>query len=313
MKIAFHSNQLGIRGTEVAMYDYAHYNEEILGNESIIISKNPSLSRFSHPLGVKKFKNRFKVYFYNDFASVESYLDQEKVDVFYAQKYGTNDGVISTGRKSVVHAVFQAHQPHGDVYAYISEWLGEKYNTPYVPYMVDLPEEGGDLRTKLKIPKRAVVFGRHGGLHSFDISFVHETIKRVLEERNDIFFLFLNTDTFYKHERILYLEGIHDMKEKVKFINTCDAMLHARHQGESFGLAIAEFSLRNKPVITRINKNIDYAHIDMLGDKGVYYSNHYDLLHILTNFLPHSQSDWNAYKEYDPSSVMKKFQHVFLT
>ena len=30
-KIAFHTNQLGIRGTEVAVYQYAKYNEEILG------------------------------------------------------------------------------------------------------------------------------------------------------------------------------------------------------------------------------------------------------------------------------------------
>ncbi len=29
MKIAFHSEQLGYRGTEVAMYNYAKYNEEI--------------------------------------------------------------------------------------------------------------------------------------------------------------------------------------------------------------------------------------------------------------------------------------------
>jgi len=35
-KIAFHSNQLSIRGTEVALYQYAKYNEEILGNKSVI-------------------------------------------------------------------------------------------------------------------------------------------------------------------------------------------------------------------------------------------------------------------------------------
>ncbi len=30
MKIAFHSNQLGLRGTDVALYDYAFYNREVL-------------------------------------------------------------------------------------------------------------------------------------------------------------------------------------------------------------------------------------------------------------------------------------------
>lgn len=37
--------------------------------------------------------------------------------------------------------------------------------------------------------------------------------------------------------------------EKTTFINTCDAMLWARHDGETFGLAIGEFSSKNKPVI----------------------------------------------------------------
>ena len=37
VKIAFHDNQLGERGTTVAVFDYAYYNKHILGNESIIM------------------------------------------------------------------------------------------------------------------------------------------------------------------------------------------------------------------------------------------------------------------------------------
>ena len=44
------------------------------------------------------------------------------------------------------------------------------------------------------------------------------------------------------------LEKIIDKHKKVKFINTCDAMLWARSGGETFGLSIAEFSIKNKPV-----------------------------------------------------------------
>ena len=50
MKIAFHSFQLGDRGTEVCLYKYAKYNREILGHESLIISTNtrptPTIQRF---------------------------------------------------------------------------------------------------------------------------------------------------------------------------------------------------------------------------------------------------------------------------
>jgi hypothetical protein len=36
-KVAFYSPHLGLRGTEITMYDFADYNERILGNKSIII------------------------------------------------------------------------------------------------------------------------------------------------------------------------------------------------------------------------------------------------------------------------------------
>ena len=36
MKILFHANTINYRGTTVAITDYAKYNQEILGNESII-------------------------------------------------------------------------------------------------------------------------------------------------------------------------------------------------------------------------------------------------------------------------------------
>jgi hypothetical protein len=37
VKIAFWDNCLSERGTTVAMYNYAYYNQTILGNESIIM------------------------------------------------------------------------------------------------------------------------------------------------------------------------------------------------------------------------------------------------------------------------------------
>ena len=36
MKILFHTNTLNYRGTTVAVADYARYNQDILGNESVI-------------------------------------------------------------------------------------------------------------------------------------------------------------------------------------------------------------------------------------------------------------------------------------
>ncbi len=41
------------------------------------------------------------------------------------------------------------------------------------------PDEQGDLRDELQIPRDAVVFGRHGALETFDVPFVHDVVTEV--------------------------------------------------------------------------------------------------------------------------------------
>lgn len=313
MKIAFHSNQLSLRGTEVALYDYARYNEEYLGNDSVIFAKHPDVWNYSHPSAIENFKKRFSVFFYNNFNEVEKILDNNNVDVFYAIKAGINDGVISKNRKSVNHVVFQNNQPHGNVYAYVSEWLGNRYNSPFVPHMVTLPEINEDLRTELNIPKDAIVFGRHGGTETFDINFAKEVIIETVRKDKNKYFLFMFTDKFIDHPQVIHLDGNQDLIYKTKFINTCDAMLHARVVGETFGLAVAEFSIRNKPIITFGGNQRETAHLQMLGDKALKYYDKQDLSNIINCFKPEQDKDWNAYRNYNPEKIMDKFKEVFLT
>ena len=116
MKIAFHSNQLGIRGTEVALYDYALGNRDILGNESFIISDNNA-----DLTTLDKFTSQFPVYLYNNFSEVEKFIEQESIDAIYYIKAGFNDGKLVKNAKNLVHSVFKHNEPHGDVYAYVSE------------------------------------------------------------------------------------------------------------------------------------------------------------------------------------------------
>lgn len=98
-------------------------------------------------------------------------------------------------------------------------------------------------------------------------------------------------------------------------------MLWARNEGETFGLAIAEFSTKNKPVIStpnfKLNPNADKAHVNLLGEKGIWY-NENNLYKILTTFITKDnrceiqKKDWNAFKEYTPEKVMKIFKEVFI-
>jgi len=317
MKIAFHTNQLSLRGTEVSMYDYAKYNKTYLGNESIVIAKHPDIWNYSDPLAIQKFENEFEVYFYRTIEELQRIIKGNNTDVFYVQKAGVIDDVVSNSCKTVVHAVFQHEQPHGDVYAYISKWLSELYGNrhPYVPYMVDLPNVDGDMREVLNIPHDAIVYGRHGGYETFDYPEVQQVVVDVATKNPNIYFLFLNTEKFTATpiKNIIHLEPITDLVEKRKFINTCDAMIHGRKAGESFGLAIAEFSICNKPVLT-CGFGRDTAHIAMLGNKGIYYDTVKSLTESLVDYQPYldKSRDWNAYREFSPEAVMDKFKKVFL-
>ncbi|HCY38189.1 MAG: glycosyltransferase family 1 protein [Candidatus Margulisiibacteriota bacterium] len=317
MKIAFHSNQLGERGTEVALYDYALYNEVLLSNQSIIIS-NKNNDLFS----LQKFRNRFAVYLYDNFSEVDVILKENAVDVFYAIKSGLKDHVISTQCKNVVHCVFTTAQPHGDVYASISPWLADQSSVrvPVVPHMVASIESPDDLRSELHIPEDAVVFGRYGGWEQFDLPFVHRTVEYISRRRKDIYFLFMNTAPFNRqsyqenNKQIIHLPKSSDDFYKAAFINTCDAMLHARYEGETFGLAIAEFSIRNKPVLTW-SQSSQKAHLDILGEKCIRYHDEKDLFRIINNFNKEAirKLAWDCYgASYNPQEVMKVFKQVFL-
>lgn len=313
--ILFHLNEICERGTSVAVYDYAHYNETLLENKSIIVTQKNSQH---HDGTVDRFNNRFKVYFYNSHNELIDIITNENVDIFYAIKYGFDDKLYPPKNvKHIVHCVFDTTNYHGDVCASISEHLNIMCNTniPVVPHIVSLPqcECNENLRSTLNIPENATVFGRYGGYEQFDIIDVHKAIVRIVNENENIYFLFANTYPFYYHERIIYLETITDPIEKVKFINTTDAMIHARSEGETFGLACGEFSVCNKPIITCLNMGAQ-AHISILRERGLYYTDKESCYKILKKFDRNETKlkNWNSYTEYTPEKVMEIFKKIFI-
>ena len=123
---------------------------------------------------------------------------------------------------------------------------------------------------------------------------------------------FVKRNIFRPYRNIIFLPPTLDIDRKVKFINTSDAFLHARRQGESFGMAIGEFSIKNKPIITWALSD-EKSHIDILKEKSILYHNQNDLENILSNFQPDNNTDWDCYsKVFNPTSVMKKFEEVFI-
>lgn len=316
MKIGFHAGTMNYRGVHVAIYDYALHNQLLLGNESIIFyNRNNPGPQFI----VDKFKRHFELVPYDRFADSNKLAVAHRIDALYFQKAGLRDTEYVQTVPNFIHAVFPQKliEQHGEVYAYVSKWLSKEcsnFKIPFVELMVQLPSIAGDLRDNLAIPINATVIGCYGGEDSFNIDFVKRTVCELAEANHNLYFVFMNIDAFAKQERIIFLPGTPDMNLKRMFIQTCDAMLHAREMGESFGLACAEFSVCNKPIIT-YGLSRQRCHIEILGDKGLFYNNKRQLKEII-NHLDRTwirNQDWDCYSTlFSPQRIMQQFKNVFL-
>jgi len=319
MIIAFHTPTIDERGTCIALFDYAHYNETFLGNKSIVICPRDALQNASlyNSEVLQKFETRFPVFYYDENQTLDDIC--QFCNVFYSIKYGTNDGILSQKIKNIVHCVFDMSQPHGDIYAGVSQQLAAKFNSNlFVPHMVNF-NPSPDIskmffRRSLNIPDHATVFGRHGGIDTFDIPWVKTVILKVVRLNPDIYFIFINTPRFCSHPNVFFLDKIINVNKKKEFISSCDAMIHAQSLGESFGLAIAEFSVHQKPIICFGNWVLNDNYKTILGNKAIYYHSEDELLHILFHFEKtkyQNRTDLNCYEAYSPENVMVLFKKVF--
>lgn len=313
MNIGFWDNCLCERGTTVALYDYAYYNQKLLNNTSYIFydKKRPETKIDI----LEKFNRDFIVHETDGFHEVDNYIRKYNITHMYIIKAGNIDDRISKVAKNCIHCVFTCGEPHGDVYSAIAPWVnGNNSKHPVVPHMIDLPRHDLNMREELHIPENAIVFGGYGGKDNFSIPFVHLAVYNIALNNPHIYFLFANFNPFCDAlPNIIHLPTITDLAEKTRFINTTDAMLWARADGEVMSIAMGEFSILNKPIICM---NVGYpGHVHLLGDKAIWYNDLPSLCNIILNFLPETekQKDWNAYKEYTPENVMRIFQQVYLS
>jgi len=316
MKIGFYTPHLCLHGTTVSCYDYAFFNQKILNNKSVVFYDRNHQA--NNQLVIDKFSKDVELIALDgsqNMVQLESELENNKCDALYIQKCGLkNDGRWVNNKPVLTHVVGCENDPHGHVYAYVSEWLSKEfsnYEHPFVPYMAHLPEHEENFRQELNIPTEAIVLSRLGGYYSWNIPFVNDVIKQILSVREDIYFLFVQTHKFVEHPRVIHLDPFADLHTKRKFINTSDAFLHARLEGESFGMACAEYSICNKPIIT-YGSSKEKNHIFTLKEKGVYYNNPRELFNILCNFKVNQSINYNMYSHFSPKNVMDKFNSVFL-
>jgi hypothetical protein len=310
------------RGTTASTYEYASY----LGNlgHSVCFSFDKSRSENSEA-AINFLKKDFKLIPYIDFHDFAR-KNGNKFDYVYYPKAGDNDGKLFPDTRNYIHAVFQWHEPHGEKYAYISKWLAESmYNKfsdlysassldikkmfEYIPHIVDMPSYSSNIRKKYGIPESAFLGCRLGGYDTFDLDFVHWSIE-YLASKFGYYFIFVNTKKFSNSKNIIFINSIYDKQLKADILGMSDYFIHARREGESFGVAIVEALQMNLPVLTWQGGS-DRNHI-YLVDKAFQYKNRFDLVQKIRRIRNlAAKQEVNCGKEFRPEIVMKKFLEVF--
>ena len=318
MKILFYIDHITVRGTTNALFAYAYHNEKLLGNTSQIIMDYTNLSR-CESIALQYYPKVMPITIYSSEETLQRLCDG--ADAIYYIKYGKNDVKLPKNIKTLVHCVFNMTEPHGDVYAGVSKSLASKFGSNlYVPHMIDVDfvPQTGSLREQLRITPASLVFGRYGGNDTFDLQFVAEAMVELVTTNPNIYFIFAGTTKFFDHPQLIFCSAFIEPEIKRLFINTCDAYIEAGTMGHSFGLAMGEFSVYNKPVIAyRPGKSdkplLNTAHLDILGDKGLYFKDKDEFTATILQFSVKENEDYNCYKEYTPEKVMEQFRNVFLT
>jgi glycosyltransferase involved in cell wall biosynthesis len=327
--IAYFVPELNERGTALATFDYAEFNKKFipeLSNAVIIYSPEKKRNALVESRFISNFGADNVISLSWD--NVTPFLLKHNVTYLYVlnpeKNIRTNHIPMIT--KLLLHFSFDQLNFPGrcDACAKISPVL--RGDMPVVPHIVRQDRQsryGPNMRSELNISSNATVFCRYGGWKQFDALFVKETVRLLAGTDKDKYFVFVNTEPFSdtdprskEAKHIIYLDAIIDLEEKSRFIRTCDAMLHARSRGESFGLAVAEFSAHNKPVITydRGRAMTERHHINTLGTRGLTFKNSVELWNILQNFNRSETAlrEWNAYENYSPEKVCKIFREIFL-
>jgi hypothetical protein len=316
-RIVFFTPHICIRGTSNAIYNYALNARNYHNLEPFIVyisndrrNDASTIKRWSRELQILPASNL------NECASVVDFLRPKYVYQITSEKSWIN----FERTRLLVHQTGMHPDPADRSekvkYAYVSEWSALHNrshvceNNNWVPHIIDMKPASHDFRRMFNIPDNATVIGRTGGIDTWNIRFVNSAVYNTLCKRSDIWFIFQNTRLPFSHSRVLTLPASSSERVKSCFISACDALLHARAEGESFGIVCGEFSSMNKRVITYANSP-QAAHLHILGSKAIKYKSQ-DMLEDLLLSYKYKQGDWNCYKSCSPLAVAERFMDVFL-
>eukprot|EP00668_Euglena_longa_P033106 GGOE01042623.1.p1 GENE.GGOE01042623.1~~GGOE01042623.1.p1 ORF type:complete len:527 (+),score=135.22 GGOE01042623.1:39-1583(+) len=344
LKLCFHINQLTERGVERSTFDYAFFAKQLLGHDAVFLTASAVLEGKNDPRIVERFVAEFgEFHTYNNTPNwtavhgplggpaLAEAVHNQRCHMLYCQKSGdfSDPPVIEERWLKVpwaVHAVFSLRDIHGTAYASISRTITASAcpRGPTVSYMVYplarprlVNASDSPLRQQLGVGDTDLLLCRHGAVDTFDIPWVRSAVVPLAFEFPNLHFLFLNTRPLpERHERVHYLPSRITDGERLQYFEACDGMLHARTNGESFGLSVAEMSVHNRPVLTCTVCGFQ-QHVHILGPRALPYHNvktlRFAIAHLLRVGRQALQArNWNAYRSHRPEKVMREFDEVFI-
>jgi glycosyltransferase involved in cell wall biosynthesis len=149
----------------------------------------------------------------------------------------------------------------------------------YLYYPVKPPVHNNDLRNSLDIPPTTFVMGRIGRPDDHIFDPISLLALKTIEEKTDYDIIYLVQSpppAMIKMAKETGLKKIKFINEPVvsdneisSFFNTIDILAHARKDGETFGLNIAEAMIHGKPVISHKSR-IANGHKDFVKKCGYF-------------------------------------------
>lgn len=169
--------------------------------------------------------------------------------------------------------------------ASLNDRLGTQYRV--LPLCVNgpCPDVHDDLRARFNIPNDAVVFGAYS-----ETLEMQEAKAAILWVASNLpasrFFLLWGVQPFGPSmPNVIFIEQSTPEAQQM-FVNTCDALVHARVDGDALGLECAEFASTGRRVITW-KRARSRGHIGVLGRNAVVFDGFADLCGIfMSRALP---------------------------
>lgn len=274
MKIVHYSHQLGVGGTEKCMQYFLEYLHNA-GHDCYCIhnrQKTDMAGGYREEL-IKAIVGSERVLGYSSEEDFFRILDNIRPDIFHIHRSGRpNEFPIVPRLKSCVRKCVETnifggvdHTEVIDLTLYKNRLLFKsgrslKRKKSHLYNPVKVPAHRRNLRGELGIPETTFVMGRLGRPDDHIFDPISLNALQIIEEKveYDIIYLvqsppplMVKTAQDLGLKRVRFLgDPIVTDDEITSFFNTIDTLAHARRDGETFGMNIAEAMIHGKPVIS---------------------------------------------------------------